>query len=84
MINEEGMFVGQILANFHVKYFPTNSKAKKGGKSASDIGEHNDLMAMFKHSVELKYNVDIRFSLFGIRHLINKAVKPKIDIKLTN
>ena len=28
LINEEGMFVGQILANFLVKFFPKEDKSK--------------------------------------------------------
>ena len=39
LINEEGMFVGQILANFYVKFFPKDNNKKKAttkkGKTAT-------------------------------------------------
>jgi len=84
LINEEGMFVGQVLANFHVKFYPPQQHQKKGGKQTNDNKEHNELLEMFKQTTLPKYKVDIAFSLFGMRNLINKAVKPRVDIKLTN
>lgn len=45
---------------------------------------HAQLCEEFNASIEPTYNVNIHFSLFGIRNLVQKSEKPIIKIRMTN
>ena len=45
LINEEGMFVGQVLANFHLKYFQKDPKKRNQENISLDQHpEHKEIM----------------------------------------
>lgn len=46
MINENGQFIGQILANFHVKFLPKNTK--NNSQKNQDHPEHIENLKFFK------------------------------------
>ena len=82
--NEDGQFIGQILANFHVRYFQKDPKTKRM-KGAQGDPEHDKLKEAFEKPLQIRYEgVTVRFSVFGLRNLRKEAKKPWIEVKLTN
>ena len=43
-----------------------------------------ETLDLFKSLTETKYTVNIKFAIFGIRNLVNHAVKPRITFRMTN
>lgn len=86
IINQEGMFVGQVLANFYLKVVPKLPKNKNQIGSAEDnqMKELDKILQDFKSSIEPKFRVNLKFALYGIRDLIHKSKKPVVTVKLTN
>ena len=80
IINEEEQFVGSILANFFLKHYPKNLKKKK-----EKVDEkHREIIDKFKNILKPRTKVDLKVSLFGLRNLINAAIKPEITIGLSD
>lgn len=84
LINEEGMFVGQVLANFYLKVDPKDIKNKNKDQKVVERPLLEVAREMFAEALRPRYEVDITFSLFGIRNLINKAISPVVRARLTN
>ena len=85
MINEEGMFVGQVLANFHLKHFLVDPRKPIKQQSIEENPEHIEIKNHFEEALQLMdYPVQISFSLVGIRNLVKPAIKPVVKIRLTN
>ena len=82
LLNEEGRFVGQILANFYLKEFIRDPKTRKIKDWKDDrIGKVRDeFEAILRH----RYTVNIELALFGVRALAKHAVKPRVTVRLTN
>lgn len=72
--------MGSILANFFLKHYPKNLKKKKEKVD----GKHEEIVSKFKSILRPRTKVDLKFSLFGLRNLINAAIKPEITIGLTD
>ena len=81
LINPEGMFVGQVLANFHIEFYPKDPK--KRDEKIDDSDRHKELVEMFKKLTRDRCKVNLSFSLFAIRNLAQKAIKPIVTVKLT-
>lgn len=74
--------MGSILCNFFLIQYPkVTMKMKKQGYVNRD---HEMVEAQFKEINEIHFNVDIKFSLLGIRNLINEAIKPIVEVRLTS
>ena len=72
VINEEGQFMGQILANFFVNFYPKDPKTRHDKNYQHP--EHKRIMSQYKEISKVKWtNNKIQFSLLGIRNLIRKA-----------
>jgi hypothetical protein len=82
IINEEGQFMGQVLANFYLKLFIRDPKTRKIKGYKDPV--HMALIDEFEEVTKICYKVDIEISLFGIRNLIKEAIMPRITIRLTN
>lgn len=84
ILNEEGQFMGQILANFHLAIYNKNQKKRKLlGKNYVDE-PHEEMRKNFLDSMVDSYTVNIAIGIFGIRNLRFKARKPKITVYLSN
>ena len=82
LINEEGTFMGSLLANFYLKVFVRDPKARKQKDYVDPaIGEMKD---RFTAATREAYRVNIKFALFGVRNLISKAKVPKVSVRLTD
>lgn len=82
LINEEGKFMGQLLANFYLKIFVRDPKTRKiKGYVDPAIGE---MEKRFTEATEVAHTVNIKFAILGIRNLVMKAKKPLVKIRLTN
>ena len=83
LINEEEQFVGSILCNFLVKFYPKDMKKKN--EKIDDKEEHINLWDKFTSITELlDSKINISFSVFGIRNLLFECYDPKIEVYLTN
>lgn len=74
--------MGQILCNFYLGVFERDPKTRR-------IKNYKDpkvtkMEDYFKSTTEPKHTVNIEMAIFGIRNLIRKAVKPRMNIRLTD
>jgi len=78
LINEEEQFVGSILCNFLVKYYPKDMK-KKFEKVDEKI-EHKELVKKFKAITKefIDEKINISLSVFGLRNLLFECYEPEI------
>ena len=74
--------MGQILCNFYLGIFLRDPKTRKI-KNYIDP-EITRMESLFKMTTEISHEVNIDIAIFGVRNLMNKAVKPKMTIRLTN
>ena len=82
-MNENGQFIGQILANFYLKFYPKDPKNKN--KKDFQEPEHLRLVKQFKKIIKVEHHdINLSVSLLGIRNLIKKGNNPQITLKLTN
>ena len=74
--------MGQVLCNFYLGIFVRDPKTRKI-KNYVDP-EIIRMESLFKSTIETSFEVNIDVAIFGVRNLINKAVKPKMTVRLTN
>jgi hypothetical protein len=80
VLNEEGHFVGQILASFYLTFYKKNPKnLKEAGK------KHEEMFSQIEKIMEIKYDkCTAHFSCFGIRDLLKKFKNPIVEVGLTD
>ena len=81
LINQEGRFIGQILANFWL------CRSQDPKKKKRDVGldtMFKQEAEAFRREVEELCKVSLRFSILGIRNLIHEARRPKLTLRITN
>lgn len=84
ILNDQGQFVGQILANFYLLPYELSNKQKKQLGKGKETKEFYDICDQFLDAVKLVHKVKIDIGVFGLRNLINKAIKAEVTLSVTN
>ena len=72
------------MANFHVRYYPKDPKSKRMKGHLGDP-EHEKTQEAFEKPRRIAYeDVSLSFSVFGLRNLRKEAIKPFVEVRLTN